>query len=136
MHNPQRGDVEIVLDGEVHVLRPSFQAICEIEAATGLSTFLLTRTLIARDVKVRDVAIIVAAGLKAAGAEGVKLDTVGGMLMRAGVMEPPVYGPVLSFLNNALRGGADQDPKARSGEAGDSVQGESARGEAVAARRN
>lgn len=136
MHNPQRGDVEIVLDGEAHMLRPSFQAICEIEAVTGLSTFALTRTLIARDVKVRDVAVVVAAGLKAAGAEGVKLDIVGGMLMRAGVMEPPVYGPVLAFLNNALRGGADQDPKAKAGEAGDTSPGANIPGEAVAARRN
>ena len=45
MANAARGEVVLKLGGERYVLRPSFGAICEIEAALGASLFAFGRKL-------------------------------------------------------------------------------------------
>lgn len=110
--NPERGEVSIELAGRSWVLRPTYQAITQIEAATGRTIMSLVREVTGANYSARDLAVIVTAGLRAAGEKSVEVETVGAMLVAAGIATPGVVGPVCDFLTNALSGGAKGEGKA------------------------
>ncbi len=104
--DPKRGDIEIELVTEAgqrrgFVLRPSFEAIVEIEEQTGRSVFALARRIAKAELGHHEVACVVGAGLKAAG-ETVSYDTVGEMMLRTGLAD--VLPPVGEFLAKVLGG--------------------------------
>ena len=89
--DPKHGDVEIELATEEgvrrkFVLRPSFEAIVEIEGQTGQTVFTLARRLSRGELGQHDAAHIVTAGLKAAG-ETASYSVVGEMIARSGLAD-------------------------------------------------
>jgi hypothetical protein len=105
--NPHRGEVEITLkaDGgeKTFVLRPTFQALAEIEGRAGTGVVALARKAAAGELGIGEAAAIVAAGLRAAG-EPAGHDKVGEMVFRTGLIE--VLPAVGAFLVAGLSGGA------------------------------
>lgn len=63
MANTKRGDVDIDIGGEPYTMRPSFEALCEIEAATGKGILLLASEFANGNIEVTKVAQIIYAGL-------------------------------------------------------------------------
>ena len=102
--NPLRGEVEIMLAGKPRVMRPTFAAIMEIEAALG-GVVPLARRAAKGEFGLRDLAVVIHAGLKGAGGEDT-LDEVGEAVLAAGVAH--VTAPVRDFLTNVLSGLADE----------------------------
>ena len=104
--DPKRGDIEIELLTEAgqrrgFVLRPSFEAIVEIEEQTGRSIFALARRITKAEFGHHEVACLIGAGLKAAG-ETMSYDAVGEMMLRTGLVD--VLPPVGEFLVKVLGG--------------------------------
>ena len=100
--NPHRGEVEIELDGKRFVMRPTFQAIAEIEQQTGTGLIALLHRMTDGGLRVSDLAVIVAAGLRAAG-EPASRDKVGSLLLQDGLEK--TLAPASQFLMNAVTGG-------------------------------
>ena len=103
--NPHRGEVEIELDGKRFVMRPTFQAIAEIEQQTGTGLIALLHRMTDGGLRVSDLAIIVAAGLRAAG-EPASREKVGSLLLQDGLEK--TLEPASFFLMNAVTGGKAQ----------------------------
>lgn len=116
--NPHRGEIEIALvtpDGDERkfVMRPSFQALAEIESMAGVGIVPLARRFMARQWSITDATAVITAGLKAAG-EPAKYEKVGEMVFRTGLSN--IAKPINDFLEASLSGG--EKPRARkSGEA-------------------
>ena len=100
--NKHRGEVEITLDGKAYVMRPTFEAMAEIEAKIGHGILWLATRASEGDIGITEVAVIIAAGLKAAG-EPATADTVGPIVFRTGLVK--VLVPVGEYLTSALMGG-------------------------------
>ncbi len=98
--NKARGEITLSLGGRDWVLRPTFQALCEIESALGEGLIALVRRLAQGSVGVRDVAVIVHAGIKAADKKPPSYDTVGEMVIEAGIVG--LLGPLGEFLGAAF----------------------------------
>ncbi len=108
--DPKRGDVEIELATDTgerrkFVLRPSFEAIVEIEEQTGQTIFTLARCLSRGELGQHDAAHIITAGMKAAG-ETASHATAGEMIARSGLTEVlaalgDFFGKVLGGYENA-----------------------------------
>ncbi|MEE4186854.1 MAG: gene transfer agent family protein [Roseobacter sp.] len=65
MANPWRGDVELTLDGETHVLRLTLGALAELEAALGEQSLVgLVERFEGNAFSSADVLALLAAGLK------------------------------------------------------------------------
>jgi hypothetical protein len=111
--NAERGEVRIVLDGEARVMRPTFQALAEIEAGTGQKFVPLAVAFGRAQIGVTDLAVIVASGLKAGGMADAKVPKVGEMLIRAGIWTDAVIVPVKQFFDNALNGGGSEPGEAK-----------------------
>lgn len=119
--NKERGEVTIRLrtpDGPARdfALRPSFEALQEIESRLGNIWPLVRRIHEQQDVGAVQLAVIVTAGMRAAGAPA-ELPLVGDMLVRTGLTSAAVQEPVLEFLTNALTGGQPpgEAPAAKAG---------------------
>jgi hypothetical protein len=68
MANPWRGEVEIELDGQVHVMRLTLGALCELEERVeGGSVVALVERFEKGTVRARDILAILGAGLRGAG---------------------------------------------------------------------
>lgn len=104
MHNPVRGEVEVVLDGKAHVLRPTFQAICELEQAVGCGIVALVRRLHDGDIRLHDVVAVLECGMRGAG-ESVPVGRIGESVLAQGIRS--VMPAVVGFLQSAL--GAEQE---------------------------
>lgn len=66
MANPLRGEIDIELGGETLTLRPSFDAICQVESATGKHLAELAAEMASGRVGLRQAAVIVTACANAA----------------------------------------------------------------------
>jgi hypothetical protein len=67
MANPMRGETSLMLGGTYYTLRPSFQAMAEIEHALGRSIMLLMAEHAEGALVLTNMAVILQFGLKAAG---------------------------------------------------------------------
>jgi hypothetical protein len=67
MANKIRGEVNLTANGCEYALRPSFQAMCEIEDGTNKTIFQLIDQITNEGIIIKDQIKIIAAGLKAAG---------------------------------------------------------------------
>ena len=121
MANPQRGDVAITLkvngaDREF-TMRPTFEAIAEVERATGRGLLAVARSAAAGELGLAEATAIVAAGLKAAG-EPATREAVGPMVFETGLLN--VLAPLVAFLQGAISGGRAPEPgEAKAAEATD-----------------
>jgi hypothetical protein len=102
--NKHRGEVEITLDGKSFTLRPTFQAMVEIEAVLGKGLLGLVRRISEMEFGYTEAQAVITAGLRAAG-EKATPEKVGEMVFRTGLAE--LAGPIGSFLTAALSGGAE-----------------------------
>ncbi len=115
--NKARGEVTLSLGGRDWVLRPTFQALCEIESELGEGLIALVRRLAAGSVGVRDVAVIVHAGIKAVEKKPPSYDKVGQMVIEAGIVG--LLGPLGEFLGAAF---SDRDDESDDGAADGRVE--------------
>ena len=100
--NGVRGDVGITLGGKEYVLRPTYQALIEIERMTGGTMTTVARRILDGDIGMGDATAIITAGLKAAG-EPATTEAVGKMVYDAGLLNVGV--PLVQFCTNGLTGG-------------------------------
>ena len=112
----QIGEVEIELDGRAYTMRPCFQALAEIEAATGTGIMALVRRFAGKSFGIGDVTAVVTAGLKAAG-EPASQEKVGELIFKTGLLKAAT--PAGEFLWAALGGTRDAPASKTGGEAGD-----------------
>lgn len=106
--NPDRGEVAITLAGQEIVLRPTFDAIAKIRAATGVPFGQSYSRIAALDVV--EMATVLGACARAAGST-LKDEQVGELIMREGVAA--AVEKATALLGNILTGGS----KPREGEA-------------------
>lgn len=111
--NPHRGEVKVDLAGREIVLRPTFEAMAEIETVLGERLVPITRRVGANNYGAMDfLAIILAAGnagLRAG--EKLQPDAVKNAIAEKGLVA--FATPVSTFLANCLTGGAkktDDEP--------------------------
>lgn len=115
--NTERGEVSILLDGTDYPMRPSYEAIVEIEKKSGMSLSALAWSVNdkTRLVPIRVLAMLVGEGIRAAGREREKTlleymsdDKIGRMIFE------DYFGclsSVSDFLANAMNGGLPVDKK-------------------------
>ena len=104
MANEQRGEVELKLGDETYTLRPTFEALCAIEAWLGAGVLEIAERMAARRIGFREVAAII---FETAKAGGHKLDEpkVGEAIREVGLLA--VIAPILGLLRRAWAGPAE-----------------------------
>jgi hypothetical protein len=108
--NPERGEVEVTLDGKTYVMRPSWEALVAIERAIAPRTIIqLVAQYETRALSAEEIALIVTEGIRAYGkAEKDKLlqmysvEKVGELLYESGVNS--ALPACLRFLMNVSGG--------------------------------
>lgn len=105
--NRHRGEVEIELLGRKYLMRPTWQALAEIERETGKELFTLARQFLENEFGFRDVTAVITAGLKAVG-EPATFEKVADLVFRTGFQN--CCGPAASLLIGALRGDEEDEP--------------------------
>jgi len=106
MANPHRGEVEVSLGGETFILRPTFEALAEIEKATGLGLVPFATKITTGSYGVLDVFTVLKAGIRAGGREPPK--DLGQRIVEEGLIR--LSDGVLNFLTQALDGGSKGAP--------------------------
>jgi hypothetical protein len=105
--NQHRGEVSVTLRGKTYTMRPTFQALAEMERQTGIGTIDLANRFIQKRYGIFEMAAVITAGLKGAGEPAV-IEKVGNMVFEAGAVN--LAAPCIEFLTNALTGGEKPQP--------------------------
>ena len=105
--NPERGEIEIELvtpagSRKTFVLRPTWEAMVEIETRTGLGMIQIANKLSMLQFGYIEAVAIITAGLKAGG-DPARIETVGPMIFKTGLSN--LIAPIQTFVQNALTGG-------------------------------
>ncbi len=105
--NPERGEIEIELvtpggSRESFILRPTWEAMVEIETRTGMGMIQMANKLAMMQFGYIEAVAIITAGLKAGG-DPAKVETVGPMVFKTGLTT--LIPPIQEFVSNALTGG-------------------------------
>jgi hypothetical protein len=106
MANEPRGEIDVVLNGETFTLRPTFEALCQIEAALGRGAIEIVERMEQHRFGVRDAATIIAATANAAG-HRVSEAEIGAKLMHEPLAR--VCIELLAFLIAAISGGTEKN---------------------------
>lgn len=85
--NKIRGEVSVTLAGEEYTMRPTFDAMCKIEADLGEKLIPLVRRFYNGSVGPRDVAVVLAHGISAAGDNKMTVGKIGDILMVDGMTQ-------------------------------------------------
>lgn len=104
--NSERGEIAIRLGGQEIVLRPTFEALVEIEQQLGQGLVALARRMATRDIGLRDAAVIVRASMVD---DKPPLAEVGRRILDQGLVT--LVGPLAGFIAGALSGGAQPNPQ-------------------------
>ncbi|MCH7861722.1 MAG: gene transfer agent family protein [Proteobacteria bacterium] len=116
MSNDIRGEVEVALGGRTWTMRPTFQAICEIQGRTGKDILTVAGECWAGRFSAVTVAAVLWAAIRAAHDDAPDFEAVGAMIVEEGITT--FFEPVLALLANALAGlGAGEDAGEGEGEA-------------------
>ncbi len=115
MANPHRGEIELTLGAKRRTLRPTFEALAEIESRTGLTMGELAGRALTGELGVAHVAVIVWAGIRAVeGDEAPTLLEVGEAVVSDGYSSFLVGGGdaqgLVDFLKLALGWSGDDPP--------------------------
>lgn len=111
MANRIRGEVTMVCGQRSFILRPSFQALLEIEEDLGAGLVEIARRIAERRYGIKDLLAIATAGARAVDPE-VRREDVGQAIAEVGLQA--ASGPVLLFLSYAL-GGPEEKKKEPAG---------------------
>lgn len=106
--NELRGETSVTLGGTDYVLRPTFEALQEIERLTGLGLVPLAKKFLAQEFGVSDIRAVLIPAIKAGGAKAP--DELGKLIMQAGPIN--LGGKIASFLTIALSGGEEKNAEA------------------------
>ncbi len=101
--NPNQ--IEIVLDGESHVLRRGADVIRRIERATGLGIAALAMALAEQRLRLAHVAIIFAEGLAADDGDAPDVEAVGNAMIRTGLFH--TYDVAFDYVTAIIYGDGD-----------------------------
>jgi hypothetical protein len=101
--NPERGDVEIELGGQKFVMRPTFEAMVQMEQATGIGMLDLALRAGGGTLGISETTHIICAGITAATGNRATFDKFGPMVFKKGIMS--TIKPVADLMANALSGG-------------------------------
>ena len=93
-------EIEIELIGRRYTLKPSFEVIAAIEAATGKGAFALGSRLVNGEAGIAELATILYQALKRQG--GPRYEAIGEALVERGA--EPFLGPLANLLLTAFRG--------------------------------
>lgn len=104
MANRQRGEVNVELNGARYTMRPSFEALAEIEDRTGVG--LLGLMLRIRDHRTTDIVTVIYAGVAIGHGTKIKENDVRNAVVEKGVHH--YIEPVTDFAMQALYG--DEQP--------------------------
>jgi hypothetical protein len=105
MVNRERSEVTIVLGGKEYCLRPTFQALAEIEARAGVGLIKLMRRFVDHEFGLKDVLAVLGPAIEAGGVKP-PVD-LGDRIVETGIAN--FFGPVSEFLALALGGAATGD---------------------------
>lgn len=106
MANAMRGETDIMLAGREYTLRPTFNALCELENKTGSGLFELAKRFDEGRFTLHDIASVIWSGIRAGGcAEPPAFETVGEWIAVQGMAS--VIKPVTHYLYLALGGSHD-----------------------------
>jgi len=122
--NPFRGEVDIELEGQTFILRPSYAAIIEAEKATGKSLIKLATAAGDGELSLTDTAIVIAEMIKASGKasgdlmqSGVNALRIGELIQEYGLMQTQLR--LVIALSNAATGGCKSDGTPRDYDSGE-----------------
>lgn len=114
MANKYRGEVNITLAGEKYVLRPTFEALCELEERAGEPILSIMSGMQDGKIRLKDMALIIWSGMYGYDAASApSIDTVGAMILETGLLnvmqevDKSGINPVTEFLMNGILGGED-----------------------------
>ena len=120
--NPHRGDVTLQVLDRQFTMRPSHEAIAEIETVTGRGILAIFRDLTTREIRFTEMAAVVAAGIRAAGEPQATVHGSMQLLYDEGLTSERLYASLTAYILNILNGGrtdTDTDEDEGSGEAKD-----------------
>ncbi len=110
--NKQRGEVQVRLNGHEYTLRPTFEALVEIEERLGAGLVPIARRFVDAQFGVREVAGIIAAGIRGSGQK--VPDDLGPQIVKQGVLS--FSEAIGTFLTGALQGDAGGNAAAPAGD--------------------
>lgn len=126
MANRQRGEVTMVLNGRKLVLRPTFDAMCQLEDYLGTTIVKVLGELEQGVARVKTISAIIWAGWLGYNEKSCPtVEEVGDMVLKDGLLKvleqktPRNMNPVYEFIYNGILGG--EDPKAEDLEEADDV---------------
>lgn len=102
MTNNTRGEIEVTLGGERHTMRPTFQAMCEIENTTEMGLVELAQRFSEGRFGGQHVTAIILAGLRGAYNDPPSYEEIGEQVVKQGFQD--LAGPVSAFLAVLLTG--------------------------------
>jgi hypothetical protein len=108
--NGVRGERLITLGGRKWKLVPSHEALCAIEERLGVKSMPFFTQIAMGNVGVRDLIVIVGELMRAGGAQGIKDKMIGDMILEAGLGNAVMLSSITACLNDAMEGGAKNDP--------------------------
>lgn len=103
MPNPHRGEVAITIGDKEYVMRPTFEALVNMETRTGKSALTLSRELIESSILISEIAVILHEGIKAGENQDVPTyQKIAEDIMNVGIAEHNKCA--LDFMSSALMG--------------------------------
>ena len=112
MANRQRGEVEIELAGKQYLLRPTFEALCELEDRSSTSILEIVSSMEGGKIRLKELTLVIWAGLFGADpTTKLELKDVGDLVLRTGLTDVVQQedkdgrNPLVDFLVNGVLGG-------------------------------
>jgi len=112
MANKERGETNIILDGKSYVLRPTFEALCEMEDRSGLSVLKMLASMEGGNITMRQMALVIWSGIRGYSPDTeLTINDVGNLVMKTGFLgimeqtDDEGKNPVGEFLLNGVLGG-------------------------------
>jgi hypothetical protein len=100
MHNKNRGEVSIEFPSTTITLRPTFQALCEIEAAAGKSIINMLSNFAIQQLRISEIIVIIKAGKKAYDNTLLNNDQITELIESKGIIN--ILPDIVKFLRNGL----------------------------------
>lgn len=106
-HNPNRGEVQVTLGGQTHIMRPTFEALVAIEERTGMSLLRIVEKASDRDISLGTIGAVVYEGIKATNPDlKLTFKEVGRLVVASGITN--LIEPVVKLLSEAIVAGQEE----------------------------
>ena len=113
MANQQRGEVELKLGDQTYIMRPTFEALCAIEARLGVGLLEIAERMAERRIGLGDATVIIFETAKAGGHKAKEAE-IGEGILEVGLFA--VVPPIIELLDRALTGPSEGNAPAPSNE--------------------